>query len=77
MTPVIRAALIVIVTTVTVSGMASAVRWAKRGAPRAVGTVMLALNSIVVGKPPADHYIEQLREDRGKKGDESGAPPTT
>ena len=43
----------------------------------AVGTVMLALNSILVGKPPSDHYIEQLREDRGKKGDESGGPPAT
>ena len=41
----------------------------------AVGTVMLALNSILVGKPPSDHYIEQLREDRGKKGDESDGPP--
>jgi hypothetical protein len=30
-----------------------------------------------VGKPPSDHYIEQLREDRGKKGDESGGPPAT
>jgi hypothetical protein len=32
---------------------------------------------LVVGKPPSDHYIEQLREDRGKKGDESGGPPAT
>jgi hypothetical protein len=77
MTPVIRAALIAIVTTVTVSGMVTAVRWAKRGAPSAIGTVMLALNSILVGKPPSDHYIEQLREDRGRKGDESGGPPAT
>jgi hypothetical protein len=38
---------------------------------------MLALNSILVGKPPAEHSIEQLREDEGKKGDESGGPPAT
>jgi hypothetical protein len=77
MTPVIRATLIAVVTTVTVYGMVTAVRWAKRGAPSAVGTVMLALNSILVGKPPSDHSIEQLREDTGKKGDESGGPPAT
>jgi hypothetical protein len=77
MTPVIRAALIAIVTTATVSGMVTTVRWAKRGAPSAIGTVMLALSSILVGKPPSDHYIEQLREDRGKKDDESGGPPAT
>ena len=29
------------------------------------------------GKPPSDHYIEQLREDKGKKGDESSRPPAT
>ena len=72
MTPLIRAALIVIVAAATVSGMVTAVRWAKRGAPGAVGAVMLALNSILVGKPPSDHYIEQLKEDKGKKGDQSG-----
>jgi hypothetical protein len=38
---------------------------------------MLALNSILVGKPPSDHHIEQLREDKGKKGDESSGPPAT
>jgi hypothetical protein len=39
--------------------------------------VLLALNSILVGKPPSEHSIEQLREDTGKKGDESGEPPAT
>ena len=77
MTPIIRAALIAIVTTAIVSGMVTAVRWGKRGASSAVGTVMLALSSILVGKPPSDHYIEQLREDRGKKDGESGGPPAT
>jgi hypothetical protein len=75
MTPVVRAVLIAIVMTATVSGMVTAVRWAKRSAPSAIGTVMLALNSILVGKPPAEHSIEQLREDERKKGDESGGPP--
>ena len=69
--------MIAIVAAATVSGMVTAVRWAKRGAPGAVGTVMLALNSILVGKPPSDHHIEQLREDKGKKGDESSGPPAT
>jgi hypothetical protein len=77
MTPLIRAASIAIVMTATVFGMVAAVRWAKRSAPSAVGTVLLALNSILVGKPPSEHSIEQLREDTGKKGDESGEPPAT
>jgi hypothetical protein len=77
MTPVIRAALIGILATVIVSGMVTAVRWAKRGAPSAVGTVLLALNSILVGKPPSEHSIEQLKEDGGKKGAEAGEPPAT
>ena len=77
MASIVRGALIVIVAVATVSGMVAAVRSAKRGGPSAVGTVLLALNSILVGKPPAEHYVEQLREDKGKKGDEAGGPPPT
>ncbi|HEX4024294.1 MAG TPA: hypothetical protein VHX52_06260 [Steroidobacteraceae bacterium] len=41
----------------------------------AIGSVMLALNAIFVGKPPAEHYIEQLHESKDKQGGESGDPP--
>jgi hypothetical protein len=77
MTPAIRVVLIAIATVVVVSGMVASVRWAKRGGAAAAGAVMLALGSIFVGKPPSAHYIEHLREDKGKKGNESGEPPET
>jgi hypothetical protein len=79
MTPVVRAILIAIVTIATVSGMVATVRWAKRGgsSAAAAGSVMLALGAILAGKPPPDHYIEQLKEDKGKKGNEAGGPPAT
>lgn len=79
MTPVVRAILIAIITIATVSGMVATVRWAKRGGPgaAAAGTVMLALGSILAGKPPPDHDIEQLRDDKGRKGNKAGGPPAS
>jgi hypothetical protein len=77
MTPAVRAVLIAIATVAVVWGMVASIRWAKRGSSSAAaaGTVLLALGSILAGKPPPDHDIEQLREDKGKKGNETDEPP--
>jgi hypothetical protein len=79
MTPTVRAVLIAIVAVAVVSGMVAAVRRAKRGGSSAAvaGTAMLFLGSIFAGRPPPDHYIENMRENKGKKDNESGGPPAT
>ena len=79
MTPAVRAMLIAIATVAVVSAMVACVRWARRGgsSAAAAGAVMMALGSIFAGKPPPDHNIENLREDKGKKGNETGGPSGT
>lgn len=73
MAPIIRVITLGMVTIATVLAIVAVVSRAKQ-ARGAVGSVLLALSGIVIGKPPQDHYIEQLKEDKGKKGAESGGP---
>jgi hypothetical protein len=56
----------------------SAVRWAKRGSSGTqlvASAMMLVLGMFAPGVQPPEQGIEQVREDKGKKGSESGDPP--
>lgn len=74
----IRATAIVLVITVSLWAAVGSIRWAKRssaGAQVLASAMMLALG---VGMPivhPPQQGIEEAREDKGKKGAESGDPP--
>ncbi|MGH8143195.1 MAG: hypothetical protein ACREU2_11845 [Steroidobacteraceae bacterium] len=73
----IRTAAVVVVALVLIIGAVSSVRWARRGgtAARLMGSaLMLALGMGIIVKPPQQD-VEQAREDKGKKGGESGDPP--
>jgi hypothetical protein len=53
------------------------IRWAKRGGRGAAllgGLLFITLGGAMVPQPPHQR-IEEAREDRGKKGGESGDPP--
>jgi hypothetical protein len=55
-----------------------AVRWAKRGTPGAsfvASAMMLVLGMYAPAIKPPQQGIEEAREDKGKKGSESGDPP--
>ena len=55
-----------------------AVRWAKRGSPATqlmASAMMLVLGMIGPAVKPPEQGIEEAREDKGKKGSESGDPP--
>ena len=79
MRPLIRAAIIVLAATAALLTAAGSIRWAKRhstGAQLMASAMMLVLGmggSIV---NPPQQGIEEAREDKDKKGSESGAPPT-
>ena len=74
----LRAIAIVLAVIVTVLGAVGSVRWAKR---HPTGGQLLASAMIMVmgiGVPiinPPQQGIEEAREDKGKKGSESGVPP--
>lgn len=56
-----------------------AVRWAKRGSSSTevvASAMMLVLGMFAPGVQPPEQGIEQTRDDKGKKGSESGAPPS-
>ena len=53
------------------------IRWAKKGGRSAAmlgGLLFITLGGALVPQPPHQR-IEEAREDKGKKGDESGDPP--
>lgn len=79
MRALIRATAIVLTLLVILLGAVGSVRWAKRhttGAQFLAGAMMMFLGwSMPIVKPP-EQGIEEAREDKGKKGAESGDPPT-
>jgi hypothetical protein len=76
----IRAVVIVLVVTVALLAAVGSIRWAKR---QSTGAQLLASAMILVlgiGAPivhPPQQGIEEAREDKGKKGSESGDPSAT
>jgi ABC-type amino acid transport system permease subunit len=74
----LRAIAIVLAVIIAVLGAVGAIRWAKR---HPTGSQLLASAMIMVmgvGVPiinPPQQGIEEAREDKGKKGSESGDPP--
>jgi ABC-type amino acid transport system permease subunit len=80
MRALIRAVVIVLVVAVMLWAAVGSVRWAKR---QSTGTQLLASAMILVlgiGVPivnPPQQGIEEAREDKAKKGSESGDPPAT
>jgi hypothetical protein len=75
----IRAIAIVLVVIVTLFMAIGSVRWAKRhstGAQLLAGAMILVLGIGVPIVNPPQQGIEEAREDKGKKGSESGDPPT-
>ena len=78
MRSLIRAVVIVLMITVALWGAVGSIRWAKRsstGAQLVANAMMLVMS---IGMPivnPPQQGIEEAREDKGKKGAESGDPP--
>jgi hypothetical protein len=74
----LRSVVIVLACILVLSAGVGAVRWAKRystGAQILAGALILVLG---IGAPvinPPQQGIEEAREDKGKKGAESGDPP--
>ncbi len=66
----------VVAVTFLVFAAVAAIRSAKRSHNRAgaIAAVMFALSAIAIGKPPSEHYIEQLKETKNKTGGQSGDP---
>ena len=67
------------VTVILLAGVGS-VRWAKRhatGAQLVASALMLVLGMVGPAIKPPQQGIEEAREDKGKKGSESGDPPAT
>ena len=79
MRALLRAIAIVLAVIISVLAAVGAVRWAQR---HPTGAQFLASAMIMVmgaGMPivnPPQQGIEEAREDKGKKGSESGDPPT-
>jgi hypothetical protein len=70
---------ILAVTVILLAGVGS-VRWAKRhttGAQLVASALMLVLGMVGPAVKPPQQGIEEAREDKGKKGSESGDPPAT
>ena len=77
-----RDAIVAVSTTLILAALlvaaVSAVRWAKRGSPATefiASAMMLVLGMIGPAVKPPAQGIEEVREDKGKKGSESGDPP--
>jgi ABC-type amino acid transport system permease subunit len=74
----LRSIVIVLACILVVSAAVGAVRWAKRhstGAQILAGAMILVLGIGVPVINPPQQGIEEAREDKGKKGAESGDPP--
>ena len=74
----IRVVAIVLVVTVALLAAVGSIRWAKRhstGAQLLAGAMILVLGIGVPIVNPPQQGIEEAREDKGKKGSESGDPP--
>jgi ABC-type amino acid transport system permease subunit len=74
----IRAIAIVLAVMVTLMVAIGSVRWAKRnstGAQLLASAMILVLGIGVPIVNPPQQGIEEAREDKGKKGSESGDPP--
>lgn len=73
----LRPILTVVLPTVLLLCAVSAVRWAKRGSSGTefvASAMMLVLGMFAPAVQPPEQGIEQTREDKGKKGSESGPP---
>jgi ABC-type amino acid transport system permease subunit len=74
----LRPIVIVLACILVVSAAVGAVRWAKRhstGAQVLASAMLLVLGIGVPVINPPQQGIEEAREDKGKKGAESGDPP--
>jgi ABC-type amino acid transport system permease subunit len=74
----IRAIAIVLAVVVTLLGAVGSVRWAKRhptGAQLLASAMIMVLGIGVPIVNPPQQGVEEAREDKGKKGAESGDPP--
>jgi hypothetical protein len=75
--PIRPIATILAVTVILLAGVGG-VRWAKRhttGAQLVASALMLVLGMVGPAVKPPQQGIEEAREDKGKKGSESGDPP--
>ena len=75
----LRSIAIVFACILVVSAAVGAVRWAKRhstGAQILASAMLLVLGIGIPVINPPQQGIEEAREDKGKKGAESGDPPT-
>jgi hypothetical protein len=78
MRPSIRAVVVVLVVMVALLAAFGSIRWAKRhstGAQLLASAMMLVLGIGVPIVNPPQQGVEEAREDKGKKGSESGDPP--
>jgi hypothetical protein len=78
MRDIVRATAIVLAVAIVLTAAAGAVRWAKRGTPGSsfvASAMMLVLGMYAPAIKPPQQGIEEAREDKGKKGSESGDPP--
>ena len=74
----IRAIVIVLVVTVALLAAVGSIRWAKghsTGAQFLASAMILVLGMGVPIVNPPQQGVEEAREDKGKKGSESGDPP--
>ena len=80
MSGTIRPIATILAITILLLGGVGSVRWAKRngtGAQLVGSALMLVLGMIGPAIKPPQQGIEEAREDKGKKGSESGDPPAT
>jgi hypothetical protein len=80
MRDIIRGAIIVVVIVSTFWAGVGSIRWAKRSSTGAQVLASAMLLVLGMGGPvvkPPQQGIEEAREDKGKKGSESGDPPVS
>lgn len=80
MNPLIRAFVTVVAVAVVLFAAVGSIRWAKghtRGSQFVASALILVLGITMPVVNPPQQGIEEAREDKGKKGSESGDPPTT
>ena len=78
MRALLRAIAIVLAVIISVLAAVGAVRWAKRhptGAQFLASAMIMVMGAGVPIVNPPQQGIEEAREDKGKKGSESGDPP--
>ena len=74
----IRAVVILVVIAVTLWAGVGSIRWAKRNSTGAQVLASAMLLVLGMGAPvvhPPQQGVEEARQDKGKKGSESGDPP--